>query len=267
MKIIIAGGGISGVLSAYYLLEGGAKDVVLLESASEVASKASGANAAQLSYTYVNPIGQPSLFRSFLPILTGQKPGMQIKKWQPYLLLWGMRLLANSTTRAFERNRGKLLNLSLESRANMEALLEKTGITFQGFSRGKLQVYPDAEGFAEAAAFAQHLKETYGIEQALPGLAQTCELAGDIHLKADAFAGAVYSDIDLTADCKVFCQDLLAYLQKHYPGFTVHFDQKIASIEHKGHIKGIRTHNDTYEGDRYLLCTGAGTRALLGKPL
>jgi glycine/D-amino acid oxidase-like deaminating enzyme len=60
MPVVIVGAGINGTLSAYYLARKGAK-VTVLERNGAVASEASGANASQLSFSSLYPIGNPSL--------------------------------------------------------------------------------------------------------------------------------------------------------------------------------------------------------------
>ena len=59
MHVVIVGAGIIGTLSAYYLARKGA-NVTVLERNSAVASKASAANASQLSFSSLYPIGNPS---------------------------------------------------------------------------------------------------------------------------------------------------------------------------------------------------------------
>lgn len=60
MQVCIVGAGVVGLTGAYFLAREG-HDVTVLESGEDVALAASFANGAQLSYSYVAPLADPSV--------------------------------------------------------------------------------------------------------------------------------------------------------------------------------------------------------------
>jgi D-amino-acid dehydrogenase len=267
MQITIIGGGISGLLSAWALLEDPrVQKVTLLEASSAVASQASGANAAQLSYTYVNPLGQPALFPMLSDILLGRNPGLKVLKWDAELIPWGVNLLLNSLPPAFRANRKALLKLALESRALFAKLRDKTGIGFRQHSMGKLQLYPSEAGFADARFLASELKKQ-DIELKLLSPDETGKFIPNFNLAAKPLFGALYSPIDETAGCLAFCEDLLAWLKSHRPGFSIRFGAKPESWRRNAErITELHlSDGGTVKSDAYLVCAGASTNEVLRK--
>jgi D-amino-acid dehydrogenase len=265
MQITIIGGGISGLLSAYMLLEDPrVSKVTLLEASRAVASQASGANAAQLSYTYVNPLGQPSLFSMLGPILMGQNPGLRVLKWDAELIPWGINLLLNSLPAPFRANRATLLKLSLQSRALFARLRERTGIRFRQHSVGKLQLYPTAEGFKDAQFLAQELQKQ-NIDLKLLNPDEACAFIPNFNLAAKPLFGALYSPIDEAAGCHAFCEDLLSWMQKNRPHFRIRFDARPKSWKRSGDRITELQLNDGHvmKSDAYLVCAGASTNEVL----
>ncbi len=264
MKIVIIGAGISGLLSAYYLLQKG-HSVLILESASHVASKASGANAAQLSYSYVNPIGSPSLPKMLPAILMGRKKGFRIKKFNFRLLKWGMKLLRESTNYRFKKNRNDLLELSLQSRKLFTELKSETGISFKNYSTGKLQIL-DSEALKKSAEEFSQVLSSKGITLDILPRDECAKKLNNFALD-DSFVSSVFSSIDETADCAAFCKSLLEYLRLN-PNFTLFFDSAVKEWESKNNqISSLITkQGNRIKADAYLLCTGAQTNRLV-KPL
>ena len=60
MKVLILGGGVAGVSTAWYLAKSG-HDVTVVERSNSVADETSFANAGMLSYGYTNPWAAPGV--------------------------------------------------------------------------------------------------------------------------------------------------------------------------------------------------------------
>ncbi|MEM7616798.1 MAG: FAD-dependent oxidoreductase [Pseudomonadota bacterium] len=261
MHIIVVGAGISGLLSAYYLLQRGYQ-VTIIESSSDVAAKASGANASQLSYSYVNPIGSPSLKYMLPRIIFGKMPGFQIKHLTLETVIWGIKLLRQSSSSNFIRNRSQLLALSLKSRQLFGKIRNHTEINFANHSRGKLQIFHTQALEESASIFSEELKH-HQLSQKLLDLNQCESLLGDFNIGKNALS-ASYSKIDETADCRIFCHDLLEHL-KGNTQFAIHFNTQLEKwqIEDGLVIGQTNADNLTHKADIYLLCTGVQTNALV----
>ncbi|MGH8821739.1 MAG: FAD-dependent oxidoreductase, partial [Rhodoferax sp.] len=104
MKIIVLGGGIIGVSTAWHLLERG-HEVTVVERRSNAALETSFANAGQISVSYCEPWASRDaplkllkwMFRNDAPLLF--RPQLDWQQWR-----WGLRFLGQCNDAAFERN-------------------------------------------------------------------------------------------------------------------------------------------------------------------
>ena len=263
-SVIIIGAGISGLLSAYYLARAGRK-VTILESQPAPALAASGANGAQLSYSYVPPIGSPALLRSLPSLLLGSDPARQVRCWSPAFIRWALALLQQSTQRNYQDNQQTLLQLSLRSRNLLESMQEQCNFDFNYQIKGKLQLFNNKELYNSAKHWADHLCAHYAILQQLWNPEEcAARLPRQFTMGADVIGG-VYSSIDASGDAQQFCVELLKYLQAEYE-VECHFNSPISAWELKdGRVRQVESEQQSFEADDFLLCTGALSDKLLQK--
>jgi D-amino-acid dehydrogenase len=121
-EIIVIGGGVVGLTSAWWLMEAGHK-VTLLERAPQVGTGTSFSNGGQLSYRYVSPLADAGvplkalgwLFQEYGPLRF--KPQFDVHQWR-----WLAAFLANCRVDANRRTTNKLLELGELSRRAMAEL-------------------------------------------------------------------------------------------------------------------------------------------------
>src|SRR5215813_998681 len=93
MRVIVIGGGVVGVTSAYWLRLAG-HEVDLFEQEEEAGRGVSAGNGGQLSYAYVEPLAGPDLWSKFPAILLGLDGAVRMR---PDLSLnsirWGLAFL------------------------------------------------------------------------------------------------------------------------------------------------------------------------------
>jgi len=78
MRIIVIGGGVIGVTSAYWLRLAG-HEVVLIEQDVDAGRGVSAGNGGQLSYAYVEPLAGPDLWTKFPTILLGLDSAVRMR--------------------------------------------------------------------------------------------------------------------------------------------------------------------------------------------
>ena len=122
-QIVIVGGGLQGLATAYTLMSRG-EDVLILERDSDVASSASFANAGMLTPSQSMPWNSPS---DILQILSGfgkkDSPMALSPKALPSLFLWGIKFLLNSTPKKFDKITNKYF-LSDGNKENLSFVLK-----------------------------------------------------------------------------------------------------------------------------------------------
>ena len=100
MKVAVLGAGVIGVSTAHALSMLG-HEVVVIDRQQSVAQETSFANGGQISATHTTPWAAPHVpFQAFKWMFQADAP-LLIKplRWDPALWRWGLRFLANCTSR------------------------------------------------------------------------------------------------------------------------------------------------------------------------
>lgn len=255
--IIVIGGGVVGLTSAWWLLQAG-YGVTLLERAPEVGSGASYGNGGQLSYRYVAPLADEGiplkavkwLFQADGPLRF--KPEADLRQYR-----WLASFLAHCRADINRRTTAKLLELGELSRRAMGQLeLVVPPERFHWRDAGKLVVYRSRDVFDSAVSKAG-AGQVWSPEQCG---AREPALAASQHL----LAGGIYNPGEAVADCHAFCVALAERLHAH-PGFrgVVHGEARGLYAE-RGRIRGVETNAGLLTADAYVLAAGIQSRDLAG---
>ncbi|MGI4716873.1 MAG: D-amino acid dehydrogenase [Janthinobacterium lividum] len=259
-QVIIIGGGVVGLSSAWWLAEAGYR-VSLLERAPEVGSGSSYGNGGQLSYRYVSPLADEGvplkalqwMFQDTGPLHFRLEADLRQYRWLA-------SFLAHCRADVNRKTTAKLLELGELSRQGMKQLeivipLEE----FDWRDAGKLVVYRSRDVFQKAAG--------------KPG-------AGEIWSPADCaarepalaaaeplLAGGIYNSGEAVADCHAFCQALAERLRAHprFDGFVHGAARRLLADRGKGrdNIAGIELDDgSTLRADSYVLAAGIQSRTL-----
>ena len=132
MKIVILGGGVIGVTSAWYLAKAG-HQVTLLERQGGVALETSHANAGQISPGYAAPWAAPGIpLKAAKWMLQKHAPFTVRPTTDPFQLRWMLRMFANCTPTAYATNKGRMVRLAEYSRDCMKVLRDELSIDYEG---------------------------------------------------------------------------------------------------------------------------------------
>jgi len=262
--LIVIGAGVVGLATAYAAAKRG-RSVLLLDRNTGPALGTSFANGAQLSYAYTDAMAGPATWAQ-LPEMAFGRNGPFRTRWSadPDFLRWGLAFLRQASSGGLHRNTLATLQLALESRSAMQALLQQHPIDFDHQVSGKLHLYPSAEAMQGAAAMIA-LKRTSGVQQRLVDAdeARAIEpaLAG-----APWLGGAVYSPDEEAGDPYRFSQGLLQVLQQDY-GLQAWFGFDTQSLRHvDGRWQLQAADGRSVQAARVVVCAGIDSVALL-KPL
>jgi len=254
-EVIVIGGGVVGLSSAWWLLEAGFS-VTLLERAPTVGSAASARNGGQLSYRYVAPLADAGIPFKALQWLFDKngplrfRPEADARQWR-----WLASFLRHCSAGIHRRTTGQLLQLGALSKQAMAQLETHIGPDdFCWRDAGKLVVYRSAATFSAAAA----RPHTGAVLTAAECVAREPALAA----AHGVLAGGIYNSGEAVADCFAFCQALAARLRAH-PRFRgiVQADAQ-ALLSARGRITGIRTATGVLHADAYVLAAGIQSRTL-----
>lgn len=213
MRVIVLGGGVIGISTAYYLARAG-HDVTVVERQAGVALETSFANAGEISPGYSAPWAAPGLPLKALKWLFMRHRPLVIRPHpDPAMAIWGLRLLRNCTAARYDRNKSRMLKLAEYSRDCLRALRAETGIAYDERMRGTLQLFRSQKQLDGVGADVRILNR-FGVRYELlnrdgcvnvePGLARVKEkISGGLRLPDDE-----------TGDCFIFTKNLAALAEK-----------------------------------------------------
>jgi len=253
--IIVIGGGVVGLASAWWLLEAG-HEVTLLERAPDVGSGASYGNGGQLSYRYVAPLADAGiplkafkwLFQADGPLRF--RPEADLRQYR-----WLASFLAHCRADVNRRTTAKLLELGELSRRAMASLsLVVPPERFGWRDAGKLVVFRTRAAFDVAAA-KPGAGQIWSPEECT---AHEPALGAAQHL----LAGGIYNPGEAVADCHAFCVALAERLAEH-PRFRGVVNSTAVGLRaERGRITGIDTVGGLVTADAYVLAAGIQSRTL-----
>ena len=257
-QVIVIGGGVVGLTSAWWLLEAGF-GVTLLEREPDLAAGASYRNGGQLSYRYVAPFADQGvplkalqwLFQKDGPLRF--RPEADLRQWR-----WLLRFLAHCRADINQKTTAKLLELGELSRVSMQQLEMALPLDeFAWREAGKLVLYrsrksfdaavarPDSEGTGEVLSPAECVQRE-------PALADA----------QGVLAGGIFNSGEAVADCHAFCQALALRIKAHrlFRGIVHCEVRSLASSD--GEVRGIDTSAGLMRADAYVLAAGIQSRSL-----
>ena len=120
--VLVLGGGVLGVTSAWYLQQQGYQ-VTLVERQSSAAMETSHANAGQVSFGYSSPWAAPGvpmkaikwLLQTHAPLKI--KPSLQGRQWR-----WMLQMLSMCTSSRYQVNKSRMVRVAEYSRLALDEL-------------------------------------------------------------------------------------------------------------------------------------------------
>lgn len=255
MKVIILGGGVIGVTSAYYLAKAG-HEVEVIERQPGVALETSFANAGEISPGYASPWAGPGIPQKAVKWLMMRHPPLIVRPVPDlYLMRWVLQMLTNCTASRYAINKARMVRVAEYSRDVLKTLRADTGIAYDERSQGTLQLFRTQKQVDGAHKDIEVL-EQYGVAYealdkagciaAEPGLAgSNADIAGGLRLPGDE-----------TGDCHIFTARLAAMAAEM--GVVFRYGTSIEGLDvSAGAVTGLRTSAGVITGDRYVLALGS----------
>lgn len=261
MHICVLGAGVIGVTSAYRLLRDG-HQVTLIDARATAGSGTSLGNGAQLSYSYVAPLADPSVW-SHLPhyLFSPASPLTLRAQLDPAQWRWMLSFLSACNARQVQRTTIDLLRLAFYSRDELSQLQQDTRFEFQHRSAGKLVMYTDPAALAGArrqVAFqAQH-----GCQQEVIDAARCLEIEPALANAQRQWAGGVYTPSEAAGDCAQFCQGLVDSMRQQN-GFRFLSSTTIDGLHlQDGNLRSVQTSTGVIEAAAFVLALGADSASV-----
>ena len=254
MKVCVLGAGIVGLACAYELDRQGAR-VTVVDMATSGAGASAG-NGAQLSYSYVQPLADASIWGQLPKLLLSSDSPLKIRpQWDVAQWRWGLAFMQACNARASYRTTAKLLQLAALSRAGLDRMRAAHQPDCDFSSTGKLVLYPNAKSFA-AAQKQMELQRALGSQQSALNAEETCELEPALATYRQSIAGAIYTASECAVDCLKLCQELERVLRARGVQFLL--GNAVTALEtRQQRIVAARTATHTIEADQFVLALGS----------
>ena len=156
-QIVIIGGGLQGLATAFVLVSRG-ENVLVLERDSDVASSASFANAGMLTPSQSMPWNSPSDISQILSGFGKKDSPMAISAPAlPSLLFWGLKFLRNSTASRFDSITKNLYQLGVYSKEKTKELRDQLEISYDESEMGTIKIYRNEKNFEKAISLQERI--------------------------------------------------------------------------------------------------------------
>ena len=250
-RVVVAGGGIIGLCTAYYLKKAG-HDVLIIDRG-DLKSGTSFGNAGYVSPSHFIPLASPGIIAKGMKWMMSSSSPFYIKpRLNIDLIRWGLTFWKRSGRSTMERNIPHLDAILQLSRTLTSEIRDELGDNFRMKEMGCLMLYKslntehhEIELAKEAAAL--------NIDTRVLNLQELQAMEPEVELNVRG--GVLYP-----IDCHLHPGDLMTTITEYLKNTGVEFslNTNIIGFEKESKtLKGIVTDKGVFRGDEYVLATGS----------
>ena len=261
MKVLVLGGGVIGVSTAYYLARAG-HAVELVDRQSGPALETSFANAGEVSPGYSAPWAGPGVpLKAIQWMLMQHSPLVVWPLLDPAMWRFGAMMLANCTAKAYALNKSRMVPIAEYSRDCMKALRAETAIAYDERAQGTLQLFRTQKQLDGIGSDVAVLRQ-YGVPFEVLDRDGFCAVEPALKLTQHKFVGALRLPGDETGDCFKFTVRLAEMAAAL--GVTFRWHTRIEALQvGGGAITGVHTDAGLLKADKVVLALGSHSPQLL----
>lgn len=230
--VIVIGGGVVGVTTAYYLWKKGL-EVAVVERNEFSSEETSFANGGQISVSHAEPWAHPGAQRQVAKWLMSKNSPLYFKpQWDLHQLKWMWEWLKNCSNSKCEYNTASLTTQALDSLFELNKLVKDTKIKYDRLKKGIIHFYTDGEDYENGLKVAKFMR-SYGLNIEDVSRATIVELEPSL-TGYDRIIGGTYAPNDESGDCNLFTKNLANWLESNGVRFfydTVAVSQKDNLLE------------------------------------
>lgn len=266
MRILILGGGVIGVTSAYYLAKAG-HQVTLLDRQPGPALETSYANAGEISPGYSSPWAGPGVPVKALKWLMMKhgplaiQPTLDRETWR-----WMFKMLRNCTSARYAVNKARMVPIAEYSRDCLRELRAQTGISYDERSQGTLQLFRKQSQLDAISGDIEVLQQ-FGVPYEVLDRAGCANAEPALARVSDKFVGGLRLPGDETGDCHTFTIQLAELAGQGNNPVEFRYGVTIRQIiKDGGRITGVQTDAGFIAADAVVVALGSYSPKLL-RPL
>jgi len=208
-KVIVVGGGIIGLCSAYYLHKAGHQ--VSVYDKSNMDSGASYVNAGYLSPSHIIPLAAPGVMKKGLKWMFNRSSPLYIKpRLEADLFRWAWAFNKSCNLQHVEKSIPVIKDIALHSQELYDAIKEEESFRFHYDKKGLFMLCKTEKGLKEEIQVAQRAKDE-GLDVAILNQVELKQLEPIPEMAA---IGATYYKCDFHTTPHEFMEGMKAYLKK-----------------------------------------------------
>ena len=255
-NILIIGGGIVGLSSAYYLHKQGHTITVLDKG--EITDNCSFGNAGMIVPSHFVPLAAPGMVQQGIRWMFNRKSPFYVRpSLHPELVNWGWKFLKHANAGHVSRSALPLKELNLLSKQLYMDLAKEPGFEFELQGNGILSMYKTERAAEEEAHLAKNAAEI-GVDMAILTADECRQLQPNLNID---IMGAVHFRDDAHMSPPKVMNALLSFLEKG--GVKILRQHEVTKIDTLGaKITKVYTGDKVFEADQYVLATGSWSPAI-----
>lgn len=255
-EVIIIGGGIIGLCSAYYLQKEGHH--VTIVDQSNMDAGASYVNAGYLSPSHIVPLSAPGVMKKGLKWMFNPASPLYIKpRLDADFLKWTVAFNKSCNANHVKRAIPAIKEITLLSQELYDSIKSDERFTFHYEKKGLLMLCQTDKMLEEEVKTA-HLANKEGLDATEINLEELKKLEPNVNLNVK---GATYYKCDSHTTPHEFMTEMKAHLKS--VGVDIFLNEAVEDLEvTNGKIVSIKTNNQILRADEFVLAAGSWSHLL-----
>ena len=245
-RVLIIGGGVIGLWTAYYCARRGF-EVIVVERKAEQRDGCSFGNAGMIVPSHFIPLAAPGMVKLALRWMWNPASPLYIKpRLDADFLGWGIKFMRAANAEHVRRAAPLLRDLSLASRKCFEEFAALPNADFGLVKKGLLMLCKTSHALEEEAKMATQAN-SLGVPAEVLDAKQTAALDPGIRMD---IAGAIYFPLD----CHLTTHRFMAALQKQTESMGVRFawgNEALDLSTESGQVHAVKTRQASIEADEF----------------
>lgn len=250
-SVIIIGGGIIGLCSAYYLQKEGHKVTVIDKS--DYSSGASYVNAGYITPSHIISLAAPGMIQKGIKWMFNSSSPFYVKPRLNYdFLKWSLHFKKSATAKKVQKSIPIIKDINLLSRDLYQEMKNDKEFDFFHQHNGLLMCYKtDQAGEEEWETGKIAIKEGLKVAHLTKEQVQILEPNASLNVK-----GAIYYHSDAHMTPNNFMSEIKTYLQKN--GVSILGNEEVVDVVIANNkVTSIKTTNLNIKSDEFVIATGA----------
>lgn len=256
-RVVVIGGGIVGLSTAYYLSEEG-HEVVVIDKGN-LQGGASNINAGYLTPSHIVPMAAPGMISKGVRWMFNASSPFYIKpRFDKDLIDWGLKFMKSCTPNHVQRSLKTILDINLLSKQLYLEMQKSADFDFHLETKGLLMAYQSSHAEKEEAEVVSWAR-ALGLEIKQLDNKEVLKLQPGAPMD---IAGAFWYESDAHSTPEIFMRNLKTTLEKKGVRFVL--ETEVYDFEkQENKITTVVTEKEFIKADEVIVATGAWSEQLL----